>query len=116
MKLLDRYVLRNFLEPFLICFFGFIAIWLIFDLSGNLQDFIGARASLKQIARFYATQIPQVIVISLPVGLLLALLFSLSRMSRSNEIISMLTAGRSLPRMLLPHMTVGLLATVVCLG
>jgi LPS export ABC transporter permease LptG len=115
MKLLDRYVLRNFLEPFLICFFGFIAIWLIFDLSGNLQDFIDARASLKQIARFYATQVPQVIVISLPVGLLLALLFSLSRMSRSNEIISMLTAGRSVPRLLLPHIIIALVATGICL-
>jgi LPS export ABC transporter permease LptG len=116
MKLLDRYVLRNFLEPFLICFIGFIAIWLIFDLSGNLQDFIDARASMKQVLRFYATQVPQVIVISLPVGLLLALLFSLSRMSRSNEIISMLTAGRSVPRLLLPHFVIALLATAICLA
>ncbi|HEX5176411.1 MAG TPA: LptF/LptG family permease, partial [Chthoniobacteraceae bacterium] len=116
MKLLDRYVLRNFLEPFLICFLGFIAIWLIFDLSGNLQDFMEARASMKQVLRFYATQVPQVIVISLPVGLLLALLFSLSRMSRSNEIISMLTAGRSLPRLLLPHLVIALLATAICLA
>ena len=49
MKLLDRYVLRNFLEPFVICFFGFIAIWLIIDLSDNGPDFLDARASLKQV-------------------------------------------------------------------
>ena len=115
MKLLDRYVLRNFLEPFVICFLGFMGIWFIFDLSGNLQDFLEARASLKQIAKFYATQVPAVVVISLPVGLLLALLYSLSRMSRSNEIISMLTAGRSVRRLLVPHLAVGLLATAVCL-
>lgn len=116
MKLLDRYLLRNFLEPFAICFIGFIAIWLVFDLAGNLQDFIEAHSSLKQIARFYATQLPQVIVISLPVGLLLALLFSLSRMSRSNEIISMLTAGRSVMRLLVPHILIGLLTTIACLA
>lgn len=116
MKLLDRYVLRNFFEPFVICFLGFIAIWLVFDLSDNGPDFIEGRASFKQIANFYATQLPQTIVISLPVGLLLALLFSLSRMSRSNEIISMLTAGRSVMRMLAPLIVVGVLASGVCLA
>ncbi len=114
MRLLDRYVLRSFLEPFLICFFGFIAIWLVFDLSDNGQDFIQAGASLKQVAAFYVTQLPQIVLISLPVGLLLALLFSLSRMSRANEIIAMLTAGRSVVRVLTPLMVMGLLATGVC--
>src|SRR4051812_42395165 len=31
MKLLDRYVLRSFLEPFMMAFFGFLAIWVIID-------------------------------------------------------------------------------------
>ncbi len=114
LKLLDRYVLRNFFEPFFICFFGFISIWLIFDLSDNAQEFLSARASFKAIAFFYLTQLPATVLISLPVGLLLALLFSLSRMSRSNEIISMLTAGRSVMRVLLPLLFVGLGATGVC--
>jgi lipopolysaccharide export system permease protein len=111
MKLLDRYVLRNFLEPFLICFFGFIGIWLLFDLTGNLTEFTSAHASAKTIAFYYLTQVPQIVILSLPVGLLLAMLFSLSTMSRRNEIISMLTAGRSVPRVLLPLIVVGLLAS-----
>ncbi len=115
MKLLDRYVLRNFLEPFLICLAGFIAIWLIFDYSDNSNDFIQAHASFKQILGFYLTQLPATLLLSLPIGLLLALLFSLSSMSRRNEIISMLTAGRSVPRVLLPLFFVGLLTTGVCL-
>jgi LPS export ABC transporter permease LptG len=109
MKLLDRYVLRNFIEPFLLCFFGFLAIWLIFDLSDNGPDFIQARASVKMVGRYYLMQLPQIIMISLPVGLLLALLFCLSRMSRFNEIISMLTAGRSMVRVLMPLILVSLL-------
>ncbi len=116
MRILDRYLLRNFIEPFLMCFFGFIAIWLIFDLSDNGQDFIEAHASLKQVTKFYLTQLPQIILISLPVGLLLALLFSLSRMSRSNEIISMLTAGRSVVRILTPLFIVGIILSVVLLA
>ncbi|MHA3773607.1 LptF/LptG family permease [Verrucomicrobiota bacterium sgz303538] len=115
MRQLDRYVLRNFMEPFLICFFGFIAIWLVFDLSDNGPDFIEARASVKDIAGFYLTQLPQTVLISMPVGLLLALLYSLSQMSRRNEIIAMLTAGRSVVRVLTPLIVVGALLTAGCL-
>ncbi len=116
MRLLDRYLIRNFLEPFLLCFFGFIAIWLIFDLSDNGSEFIEAHASSKQIALFYLTQLPQMVLISLPVGLLLALLFCLSRMSRSNEIISMLCAGQSVIRVLSPLLVFGVLASLGCMA
>jgi LPS export ABC transporter permease LptG len=110
-KILDRYVIRSFLEPFFLCTFGFLAIWLIFDVSDNIHDFIEAKASLKAIGGFYLTQLPAIILLVLPVGLLLALLFSLSKMSRTNELIAQLTAGRSVFRILLPLFGVGLLCT-----
>ena len=115
MQKLDRYVLRNFFEPFLICLGGFIAIWLIIDFSDNNNDFLQAHASFKMIAAFYLTQLPATILLSLPIGLLLAILFSLSSMSRRNEIISMLAAGRSVTRVLLPLFGVGLLTSGLCL-
>jgi lipopolysaccharide export system permease protein len=102
MRLLDRYVLKSFLIPFVYSTCGFLAIWLVFDLSDNGHDFIEAHVKLTTLAYFYLTQFPQILVICLPVGLLLALLYSLSRMSRANEIISMLTAGRSVLRVMLP--------------
>src|SRR5438309_8429224 len=109
MKLLDRYVIRNFLQVYLYCIAGFISIWLIFDVSDNISTFIDEHVGLLLVGRYYATQIPQVLIILLPVSLLLSLLFSLGRMSRSNEIVSMLTAGVSLPRVLLPLIAIGLL-------
>jgi lipopolysaccharide export system permease protein len=60
---------------------------------------------------YYTTQVPQILVILLPVSLLLALLFVLGRMSRANEIVSVLTAGISLTRMLAPLFIIGLLTT-----
>ena len=65
------------------------------------------------VVHFYWTQIPQVLVILLPVSLLLSLLFSLGRMSRANEIVSMLTAGVSVPRVVFPLLIIGLLTTGV---
>ena len=109
MKLLDRYVVFNFLQVYLYCIAGFLSIWLIFDVSDNISTFIDEHFGFNLMMRYYATQVPQVFIILLPVALLLALLFSLGRMSRANEIVSMLTAGVSIPRMLLPLVGIGLL-------
>ncbi|MBX6324832.1 MAG: LptF/LptG family permease [Chthoniobacterales bacterium] len=116
MRLLDRYVLRNFLQVYLYCIAGFISIWLIFDVSDNISTFIDERVGLWLVLRYYATQLPQVMIILLPVSLLLSLLFTLGRMSRANEIVSMLTAGVSLPRVLLPLLGMGLLTVAASMA
>ena len=97
------------MQVYFYCIAGFVSIWLIFDVSDNISTFIDQHVALSLVARYYGTQIPQVFIILLPVSLLLSLLFALGRMSRSNEIVSMLTAGVSLPRVLLPLIGVGLL-------
>ncbi len=112
MKLLDRYVTRNFLQAYIYCIAGFISIWLIFDVSDNISNFIDQHISFTRIAHYYFSQVPQILVILLPVSLLLALLFCLGRMSRANEIISMLTAGISIPRVLLPLIVLGFLTVI----
>ena len=116
MRLLDRYVIRNFLQVYLYCIAGFISIWLIFDVSDNISTFLEEHIGVRVVARYYLTQVPQVMIILLPISLLLALLFSLGRMSRANEIVSMLTAGVSLPRVLFPLILLGLLTTAAAIG
>src|SRR5881409_2606845 len=116
MRILDRYVIRNFLQVYCYCIAGFISIWLIFDVSDNISMFIDQHVPLSLVARYYATQIPQVLIILLPVALLLSLLFALGRMSRANEIVSMLTAGVSLPRILLPLIGIGLLTVAASMA
>jgi len=116
MRLLDRYVIGNFLQVYFYCIAGFISIWLIFDVSDNISSFIDNHIGLALVARYYGTQIPQVFIILLPVSLLLSLLFALGRMSRANEIVSMLTAGVSLPRLLLPLIGMGLLTVAASMA
>lgn len=113
MRILDRYVLSKFFLPFIYCMVGFVAIWFIFDLSDNLPDFLQGKASLEFLLNYYRSQIPEVVVLTLPVASLLALLYSLTAMSRSNEIISMLGAGVSVTRILVPLLGVGILLTGV---
>ena len=116
MRLLDRYVIRNFLQAYFYCIAGFISIWLIFDISDNISTFIDEHFGFMLTVRYYLTQVPEVFIILLPVALLLALLFSLGRMSRSNEIVSMLTAGVSIPRVLRPLIAIGLITVAASLG
>ena len=111
MKLLDRYLIRNFVQAYVYCIVGFISIWLIFDISDSISNFLDQHISLARVLEYYGTQVPQILVILLPVSLLLALLFVLGRMSRANEIVSMLTAGISLTRVLAPLFLIGLLTT-----
>ena len=112
MKLLDRYVLRNFLQAYFYCIAAFFSIWLIFDISDKISTFLDERVPLHRVLHYYLTQIPQILVILLPVSLLLGLLFCLGRMSRANEIVSMLTAGISLPRLLLPLIFIGIITSL----
>ena len=112
MKLLDRYVLRNFLQAYFYCIAAFFSIWLIFDISDKISTFLDERLPLHRVLHYYLTQIPQILVILLPVSLLLGLLFCLGRMSRANEIVSMLTAGVSLPRVLLPLIFIGVITSL----
>ena len=122
MTILDRYLLQKFLLPFFYCVSGFISVWLIWDLSVNLPDFLsgisamGYRTTMGLVAHFYLLQIPSVLVLSIPVGLLLALLYTLTQMSRRNEIISMLCAGQSLYRIFLPLVIIGFVMTGVLTG
>lgn len=105
MRILDRYILKNFLVTFLYCFLGFLSIWLVFDIADKSNEL---RSQPALMLLYYETQIPRYIVLMLPIVLLLSLLYSLARMSRSNEIISMLAAGQSIYRITIPFIFVGI--------
>ena len=112
MRLLDRYLLLNFLLPFTYCTVGFVAVWLVYELSNNANAFVSGGVSLGNVFAFYGGQLPSVLLnYILPIALLLALLYCLGRMSQSNELLAMLSAGVSLGRILWPVFILGLLVT-----
>src|SRR5437763_17205984 len=104
MRLLDRYVLRYFLQAYFYCIAGFISIWFIFDISDNISTFLEERISRALIVKYYLTQVPQILVMLLQVELILALLFVLGRLSRSNEVVYMLTVEERHTRICAPHL------------
>lgn len=106
-SILDRYVVRNFAVPFLLCLGGIAGIMITMDLLNHANDFVDAKFSLGKVGKFYLVQLPQILVTITEAALLLSTLYSLGRMSRYNELVSMLTAGRGLTRVLMPVLVFG---------
>jgi len=112
--LMDRYVVDSFLSPFFFCLCSFVAIFVIGDLTDNGSLFIGL--PVAEVFAFYASQLPFVLVFVMPIAVLLSGLFTLSKMSKSNEFISMVGSGRSVWRILAPLFAVGFHATLICVA
>ena len=112
MRLLDRYLLRELLIPLGYCLSGFLILWVAQDLIGELSSFQTRKMLLGDIAEYYVVKAPEFLVLILPMGLLLALLYTLTNHARHNEITAIRAAGVSLWRLCLPYWVVGLLATI----
>jgi lipopolysaccharide export system permease protein len=113
MKLIDRYLLRTLLAPLFYCLFAFSLIYIVYDLFDNLSDFIKAGTPFLQVVRFYVYLIPSVLILIAPISILLAVLYSLSQLTKHNEMTAMRASGVSLYRLLLPFVGVGLAASIV---
>lgn len=113
-KIIDRYVLKNFLQPMFFCFIAFTSLFVLMDLIDSMKDFQDSKIPMGTVLMFYLNLMPYIYVLILPASLLLAVLYALTRMSRSNEVVSMLTAGMSLGQVLRPVFIVSAYAS--CLG
>src|SRR5262245_30375585 len=111
MRLLDRYLLRELLVPLGYCLCGFLLLWVSADLCANLRDFGEKKMLASDILEYYMVIVPEILVLVMPIGLLLALLYTLTNHARHHEITAIRAAGVSLWRLSLPYFGVGVLAS-----
>lgn len=111
-KLIDKYLLRTFLVPLGYCLAAFTLVYVIFDLFDNLSDFVDGKTPILQVATYYVVLLPSVLVFIVPISLLLAVLYSLSTLTKNNELTAMRASGISLTRLMMPFISVGLLASI----
>lgn len=115
-KIMNRYLMRSFLQPLVFCFAAICTLWIMLDMLDTLRDFQETHTPKLSIAIFYLKLIPYIYVETIWAAVLLATLFTLMKMSRSNEIISMLGTGLSLGQVLRPFFVTGLLVSLVSLA
>ena len=113
---LDRYIARQFIHIFCICLGSLLMIWLLIDLSDKVGDLQGAENMLASLIAVYTTRAPAVLLLLLPYGLLLSLLYCLSQLSASREVIAMIQSGRGIVRITLPLVIAGIICTLFGIG
>jgi LPS export ABC transporter permease LptG len=110
MRLLDRYLLRELLMWLGYFLGGFLIIYVAFDLIFSIRSFQDKQLGPGDIAEYYVVTLPELLVsIVIPVSLLLALLYTLTHLSRHNELIAMRAAGVGLLRLSAPYFAVAIL-------
>ena len=113
LKLLDRYILRQFFTASLVSMAAFIIIYVAVDLMEKLDKFLDHNVPFRIVVEYYINFTPQIIALILPVCLLLGSLFATGRMSMASEIVAMRSGGVSLYRLMAPFVVSSLL---VCMA
>jgi len=111
MKTLNRYLFNNLLRPMLYLIMAFTLLFIIGDLMDNASDFVEAGTSPLEMAYYYTLRLPSMVIMIVPLCLLLAVLYSLSTLTRHSEITAMRASGISIYRIVRPYM----LMSVACL-
>src|SRR4030043_2296761 len=118
MKILDKYVARNFLIGYAIAFCVLIGLRIIIDLFVNLDEFtehanLGIFAVVGNILSYYTLH--SLLYFRDFAGMItvVAAAFSLGRMIRSNELVAVMASGVSLKRVIVPIILLSSLLTVL---
>jgi lipopolysaccharide export system permease protein len=100
MQLIDRYVLKLFLLFLAAGLLVFVTLYLTVDvMSFALRN---ADAGGGALIKYYAYKTPSVIYQLMPVACLMATLFTLSSLNRTNELTALFSLGMSLKRVAAP--------------
>ncbi len=112
MKILTKYLLKSLLFPLFYCLLGFTLLFVINDLFDNFSDFLESGIRPMEMLYYYSILLPPVTIHILPVCLLLAVLYSLSRLTRHSEVTAMRAGGISIYRIVFPFIGIGIAATL----
>lgn len=102
MKIIDRYLITQFLQT---VFFGLIAFTLIFvviDMMENLDDFIDQNVPAQVILHYYFVFAPEIIKLITPVAVLFGALFTAGKSANLSELTAIKASGVSLFRFMMP--------------
>ncbi|MCP4260150.1 MAG: LptF/LptG family permease [Planctomycetes bacterium] len=117
MKILDRYIAKNFLIGYAIAFCVLIGLRIIIDLFVHLDEFtentevISATAVMKNMLVFYALNCTLYFREFAGMITVVAASFSFGKMVRSNELVAVMASGVSLKRVIAPIVFLALLLT-----
>jgi lipopolysaccharide export LptBFGC system permease protein LptF len=116
MKILDKYVAKNFLVGYAIAFFVLLGLRIVIDLFVNLDEFtehtsVGAMSIIANILTYYGLNSTLYFRDFAGMITVVAAAFSLGKMVRYNELIAIMASGVSLKRIISPIVVLSLVLT-----
>src|SRR5208337_2388619 len=107
MTIIDRYLLRQFLQNFVICFLSLMGVYVIFDAFTNLEAFmaLGNGSGLKLmkiIGAYYSFQSLLFFDRASALLVLMSAMFTMAWIQRHHEMTAIMAAGISRIRVVTP--------------
>ena len=119
-NIIDRYLLRQFFQTFLICFLSLTGIFIVFDAFTNMESFMQCAKGIqlvKLIGAYYSFQAIFFFDRTSSLLPLMAAMFTVTWIQRHNEMTALMAAGISRIRIIAPviiaSLTITLFATFV---
>lgn len=113
MKILSRYVLREHLGPLAFALTALTSLLLLNFIAKRFGDLVGKGLPTSVIAEFFALAVPFTVAMTLPMAVLVAVLYAFSRLASESEITALKASGVSMGRILAPVLGG---ATVLAIG
>lgn len=111
MRVLDRYVAKEMVMPMLFGICAFTSLFVGTDLLNLASMVVELGAPLGKVGRLFVLRLPQIVVWTFPMAVLLATLLALSRLSGNSEIVAMKAAGVGFARIVVPVLVIALTMT-----
>ncbi len=93
MKLLERYILRETIKPFLVSLTIVTFIFLIDKIIDLLNLIIEKRLDIAAIVSVFSLSIPFIVALSVPMSVLVAIIITFGRLSVDNELTAFKSCG-----------------------
>lgn len=103
MKLIDRYILRQFLSTYVFVVALLLAVITVIDLTEKTDKYAKANLGFLQILGYYGDFLPWVAGLITPITVFIATVYVTAKMAGHTKIVAILSSGVSFRRMLLPY-------------
>lgn len=113
MKILDKYLIKQFVQTILFGLLAFTLLFVIIDMMENLDDFIDQEVAWTIVIKYYFLFAPEIIKLITPVAVLFSALFITGKMSGLNEITAVKAGGVSMYRFMVPVILVTIIISFI---
>lgn len=112
-KTLDIYIFKQLVGPFLFGFFMFVTVIAIDPLMSALQNIVNDNVPITTVIRWFLYRLPQDMIFTFPMSVLLTSLLVFGRMSKDSETIALRAGGINFYRILVPVLAFALTITAI---